>query len=436
MDIVAQIISERPGEPEKREFAISDLQSALSSPDKVSRKHVTLYPGDYASFWNNGTEVNIPPNVTVTLMPGAVVDYEDGYRIEDFKVSDGQTYDGPPVSEISHPLNTNRDGDVAKRYLNPNFTGNIENITDLNLASEWAFKQEFERSLWFVKSKQKENEEGNRILQSLEVPFRGTVRYTGGNKILVNSKEIEGEDDGVELTFNHIEYRDNEERDKENNPFLNSETPKVIQTLNVNDGHVLSAETLDLENGIKNKDGYITFGSNDNGKLVIGHAETGFADESGNPIPIPSIPDTQADSNLVAGEEYSVGIRTLETDDRGHVENIEYAPNVEEVREGRGINVVDLEPGNVGIREISLDVGGFQTGENVSITDSGDAIDISLTDSIQKTGLNSDPADPEEGNAVTWLSDGTGSGDTGDYMIKVNVGGTVKTGTLFDYSAA
>lgn len=436
MDIVAQIISERPGEPEKREFAISDLQSALSSPDKVSRKHVTLYPGDYASTWNNGTEVNIPSNVTVTLMPGAVVDYEDGYRIEDFKVSDGQTYDGPPVSEVSHPLNTNRDGDVAKRYVNPNFTGNIENITDLNLASEWAFKQEFERSLWFAKSKQEENNDGDRILQSLEVPFRGTVQYTGGNKILVNSKEIAGQDDGVELTFNHIEYGDNEERDKENNPFLNSESPKVIQTLNVDDGHVLSAETLDLENDIKNKDGYITFGSNDNGKLVIGHAETGFADESGNPIPIPSIPDTQADSNLIAGEEYSVGIRTLETDDRGHVENIEYAPNVEEVKGGRGINVVDLEPGNVGIREVSLGVGGFQTGENLSITDSGDAIDVSLTDSIQKPGLNSDPADPEEGNAVTWLSDGTGSGDAGDYMIKVNVGGTVKTGTLFDYSAA
>jgi hypothetical protein len=37
---------------------------------------------------------------------------------------------------------------------------------------------------------------------------------------------------------------------------------------------------------------------------------------------------------------------------------------------------------------------------------------------------------------VQWVSDGTGSGDAGDVMMKINVAGTVKTVTIVDYSAA
>ena len=48
----------------------------------------------------------------------------------------------------------------------------------------------------------------------------------------------------------------------------------------------------------------------------------------------------------------------------------------------------------------------------------------------------SDPGDPTEGNAVIWMSDGTAAGDDGDVMIKTKAGGVVKTGTLFDHSAA
>jgi hypothetical protein len=48
--------------------------------------------------------------------------------------------------------------------------------------------------------------------------------------------------------------------------------------------------------------------------------------------------------------------------------------------------------------------------------------------------LSADPSDPVAGQSVIWMSDGTGSGDNGDIMIKVNVGGTVKTATLLDYS--
>jgi len=49
--------------------------------------------------------------------------------------------------------------------------------------------------------------------------------------------------------------------------------------------------------------------------------------------------------------------------------------------------------------------------------------------------LSSDPSDPDDGHSVQWVSDGTGSGDAGDVMIKINVGSTVKTITLVDYSA-
>lgn len=48
--------------------------------------------------------------------------------------------------------------------------------------------------------------------------------------------------------------------------------------------------------------------------------------------------------------------------------------------------------------------------------------------------LSADPADPDPGEAVMWLSDGTGTGDAGDVFLKVNIGGTTKTLKIFDYS--
>lgn len=48
---------------------------------------------------------------------------------------------------------------------------------------------------------------------------------------------------------------------------------------------------------------------------------------------------------------------------------------------------------------------------------------------------SSDPLDPAEGNFVLWMSDGTGSGDDGDIMIKITAGGSTKTGTVVDFSA-
>jgi len=48
---------------------------------------------------------------------------------------------------------------------------------------------------------------------------------------------------------------------------------------------------------------------------------------------------------------------------------------------------------------------------------------------------SADPSDPAEGQSVMWQSDGTGSGDDGDIMMKITAGGVTKTATLVDFSA-
>ncbi len=57
-----------------------------------------------------------------------------------------------------------------------------------------------------------------------------------------------------------------------------------------------------------------------------------------------------------------------------------------------------------------------------------------INGATQNKALSSDPADPPAGYSVQWVSDGTGSGDAGDVMMKINVGGTVKIITLVDFS--
>jgi len=53
---------------------------------------------------------------------------------------------------------------------------------------------------------------------------------------------------------------------------------------------------------------------------------------------------------------------------------------------------------------------------------------------IGQRPVSADPSNPATGESVMWVSDGTGSGDAGDVMVKINVGGTTKTVTLIDYS--
>ena len=45
-----------------------------------------------------------------------------------------------------------------------------------------------------------------------------------------------------------------------------------------------------------------------------------------------------------------------------------------------------------------------------------------------------EPSDPAAGTAIPWMSNGTGAGNEGDIMVKINVGGVVKNATLVPYS--
>ena len=48
---------------------------------------------------------------------------------------------------------------------------------------------------------------------------------------------------------------------------------------------------------------------------------------------------------------------------------------------------------------------------------------------------SSDPADPSEGNAVIWMSDGTASGNDGDIIAKIKAGGVLKRFNIVDFGA-
>ena len=417
MDITARIISEKVGSPETKRFEVSGLKDAISKPaSEIRRKHVTLYPGDYTT-WHQDTPFNqdevvpIPEDVFVTLMPGAAVEYKDNYRNAEFQVDDGaggkKTYDGSPIGDTgsqTHPLDTDS-GPIAPRYKYPNFTRNVHNITDLNLASEWAFKQEFERSLWSAKGF---DSDGDPV--DIGIPFEGTVEYTGGNKVNI---EVASLSSGAEVIVKHETFTDTagDADDFVNGDFNNNGTARAIQSLTVDDGHVLDAETFRVVKRVFQPadDDYITLNKN-SGEVQIGHKNAPANIETDTDVPTA---DSESDTSLQAGEDYSVGLRALDVDEKGHIVGIEYAPTVEEVRGGSNISVSELSPGDTGVFEVSLD--------------NFDAL------TRNKTG---EPADPAQGESVSWLSDGSGTGEDGDLMIKVNVGGTVKYGTLFDYSTA
>jgi hypothetical protein len=63
-------------------------------------------------------------------------------------------------------------------------------------------------------------------------------------------------------------------------------------------------------------------------------------------------------------------------------------------------------------------------------------LDIGDILAVTKSALSSNPDDPDANNCVIWQSDGTGSGDDGDLMVKItDSNGTTKTGTLIDFSS-
>lgn len=141
MAVSAQIEVIRPGSGKKRFFSESgdlttDLNNALSAAEDSSTSGeidgvVILNPGDYTGL---GSVDAIPEDVAVVIMPGALVNYADQFRYpNDF------SHTGEPTRDSNHPLN--EEGTV-NRY--EDFSGSIENIADLNLASDWGFETDIE----------------------------------------------------------------------------------------------------------------------------------------------------------------------------------------------------------------------------------------------------------------------------------------------------
>lgn len=149
MSRVGQISIARPGLPLQLRFEVQDLKSTVEQ-DAQPGDHVTLYPGDYTEWYDyedspfdEDTTIEIKEGVNLTILPGAKVQYKEsgytdnkGFRYEDY------SHEGNPVDSLDnsgnklHPLST----DSPIRYESPRFVGHIENISDTNLASEWAFK--------------------------------------------------------------------------------------------------------------------------------------------------------------------------------------------------------------------------------------------------------------------------------------------------------
>mgnify|MGYP006926868688 CR=1 FL=1 len=133
MGLIGQVSLARAGTALELEFDVEDLKDVIENQARPFG-HVTLHPGDFS---NLDEEIQIPEGVAVTILPGADVEYTDDFRDpgcpDNCAVFD---HDGNPNdSNQTHPLS----GDF-KRYDRPNFTGHVENIADLNLASEWSLE--------------------------------------------------------------------------------------------------------------------------------------------------------------------------------------------------------------------------------------------------------------------------------------------------------
>jgi hypothetical protein len=143
MSKVGQISIARPGEPLRLFFDETDLENVIEN-EANSGDHVTLYPGDYTTISPN-IDIEIPQGVGVTILPGAEIEYIGDFRTEDFSHDQGSGDSEPLDSTVNpHPLSDDAQNPTAERYVVPNFTGFVENISDHNFGSEWAFESDVE----------------------------------------------------------------------------------------------------------------------------------------------------------------------------------------------------------------------------------------------------------------------------------------------------
>lgn len=138
MGLIGQISIARAQTALELRFQVEELKEVVEKESEPG-DHITLHPGD---FTNISERIEVPESVTITILPGAKVEYAPGFRLEDFR-HDGDTTDSTDGSGArNHPLSVSGG---AERYAAPNFDGFVENINDLNFASEWAFELDLEQ---------------------------------------------------------------------------------------------------------------------------------------------------------------------------------------------------------------------------------------------------------------------------------------------------
>jgi hypothetical protein len=102
----------------------------------------------------------------------------------------------------------------------------------------------------------------------------------------------------------------------------------------------------------------------------------------------------------------------------------------------RSTMTFQLDSAATGLRYFDFLDGDIYASEGVAIgkgaTDGGTGPSDGVLLFVERS---SDPTEPSEGEAVIWMSDGTGKGDDGDVMIASQAGGTTNYDTLFDHSA-
>ena len=332
MEVVSQILTETPGKTQRREYEIADLAAALGA-NTGRRKHVTLYPGNYASEWDSQVEIPIPEKVSVTLLPGALVEYNEEFRNQNYESG----YDGDVVEATDENGNPNHPLSKASndRYLRPNFTGHVENITDLNLASEWAFKQEFERALWTLRNAETQN--------TVDVPHKGIFEIRTGQTIETTIGEVQGIEDGpyIEVKHSDIYTRDNS---------VQENTSKVVQNLEIEKGHVKNVNIIEVVERIEATGSIISVSEN-RGKIDIVHDGTGKEADD--------VPDGEA-------------VFDFETDSEGHVEHVEHGATVKEIQNGRAVQKTKLNPGKFEIAHEEIQIEGSPQNTGATVIQSVD----------------------------------------------------------------
>ena len=115
----------------------------------------------------------------------------------------------------------------------------------------------------------------------------------------------------------------------------------------------------------------------------------------------------------------------------------------EALRLNGGISEVVVNEGSDGLLDFRVESDTnthmlYVSGSNdrVGIGTGAPETELHINGGLTLTEKSSDPADPAEGNSVLWMSNGVGSGDDGDIMMKITAGGVTKTITLVDFSAA